>query len=431
MRLYSKLLLLALLILAACTSDKYGPRGTAKNFIIAVIDNDTYKEASMLYNSQDSLPSENIRRKSVFNKEDIEKLEFTPVNNYPTEFPNYSVNCYQVTAGDRTAYINVVQDNSGEYKILSSKGLFSYDYSDISGNLKCNLVYDNDQEMTRAINIMERDLSIFRTFSDAVAAADSAEFLSIFPALKGHRYNFKNAPVPLVYTQNFNPEGISSRVVACLDSTSYVFGADTLITDCLNIIPTDDIAARITAVGKKPLPRKSMNDIDYIVRLKKQYTDIIDEQQRREWEIKEENARKARELAAENERKARAAKIKSQGAALISSSIIGNGNGAKGIKYTVLNTSQKTAKYVIVEVVGYNAVDDPVLGVNGYLNRCSGIGPVKPGEIYSWEFDKIWERGDLVNSYEIKNLIIQFTDGTSKRIKLPTALPPNWRDWLY
>ena len=65
------------------------------------------------------------------------------------------------------------------------------------------------------------------------------------------------------------------------------------------------------------------------------------------------------------------------------------------------------------------------------MKKCTGIGPIGPGEYGTWNFDNVWERGDLVESYEIKTLTIQFKDGTSKRVKLPQNLPSNWRNWLY
>ena len=136
------------------------------------------------------------------------------------------------------------------------------------------------------------------------------------------------------------------------------------------------------------------------------------------------------EIEKEKARKEKANKYIKQGVALISSQFSNNGKGAKGVKFKALNPSNKTAKYIIMEVVGYNSVDDPVYS-DGYLKRCRGIGPIGPGEAGSWDFDEIWERGDLVESYEIKALVIQFKDGTSKRVKLPRPIPSNYRDWLY
>lgn len=246
------------------------------------------------------------------------------------------------------------------------------------------------------------NLETFDVFSSAVAANDSAKIIRVFPGIANQDYEFNGRPVPKSYIQN-------DLYVTITTNDSLVFKmSNGKIEDSYGVISSKHAEDAVKALDGTPYSRDRYFDIEYVNVLSKQ----------------------ADSLQKEKERKAKAAKYKAQGLALISSHFANDGNGAKGIGFSVLNTSNKTAKYVIIEVVGYNSVDDPVWS-DGYIMRCRGIGPVYPGDWGEWEFDNIWERGSIVRSYEIKTIIMQYTDGTSKSIKLPQPLPLNWKDWLY
>lgn len=344
-------------------------------------------------------------------------ISYLPV--MPTNAPRGY--CVKVRSGDKNVYFIVVRTEiDHQYKIYQTEGLYDYDLEGFKKKTGCDveLYSANGLRLTRCL----RDLKSFYTFADAVELNDSTTQYLIFPSLKNHKTHFSKKPKAVKYKQSFG-----ETAVFCDDTTSYLINDKNIIFDSYNVISLDDIMRDIVSFNESPLLRepdshdllKEEGDIAYYGRLIQQKTNLITEQQKREEEIRKEN-----------ERKARAAKYKAQGVALLDSYFTNNGKGAKGVKYNALNTSNKTAKYIIIEVVGYNAVDDPVWS-NGYIKRCRGIGPIGPGESGSWNFDDLWERGEIVDSYEIKNLIIQFNDGTSKRVNLPQELPSDWRDWLY
>lgn len=86
-----------------------------------------------------------------------------------------------------------------------------------------------------------------------------------------------------------------------------------------------------------------------------------------------------------------------------------------GFKATVLNSSKKTIKYVSFTVAGLNAVGDPVLGNarGGASPTLRGIGPIAPGETASYSKDYMWMT-DVVQSYRIRSIKVEYTDGSSK-----------------
>lgn len=247
------------------------------------------------------------------------------------------------------------------------------------------------------------DLKIFDIFSSAIDAKDTATIIRMFPQLANHDYYLNGKPSPKLYDQLPN-----YALITTTDSLTFKISSDGKIVDSFGVISSKNAEKTIIALDGTPRDRLGNSDIEYMNFLNDQIKD----------------------LEREKERKTKAAKYKAQGVALISSQLTSDGKGAKGVKFTALNTSNKTAKYIIMEVVGYNSVDDPVWS-KGYLKRCRGIGPVSPNHSGTWDFNEIWEKGDIVESYEIKKLIIEYTDGTSKSVKLPQELPSGWRDWLY
>lgn len=316
---------------------------------------------------------------------------------------------YQITvkSGSNKILFTVVQLGEKEFKIYSTQGLYIYDFSDIIKTTGCQPTLPSnldDETMKQNVDRFIDDLQTFDIFSTAIATNDSAKIIRIFPRIANHVHKFNGTPAPKTYSQTGD-----YGVITTADSLAFKISAKGKIVDSYGVISTKKSEEAVKALGGTPRNRGEYFDIEYLSVLADQVSS----------------------LEREKERKAKAAKYKAQGVALISSQLSSDGNGAKGVEFSALNTSNKTAKYVIMEVVGYNSVDDPVWS-NGYLKTCRGIGPIAPGEGGTWDFNDIWKNnGSIVSSYEIKKLTIQFTDGTSKSVKLPRALPSDWRNWLY
>ncbi|MDE6206412.1 MAG: hypothetical protein K2M55_01220 [Muribaculaceae bacterium] len=319
---------------------------------------------------------------------------------------------------DKLVKFDVEQDpESSDFKVLETRGLYAIDLAKIKEKTGCMLqrpYYENDFDAAKEISQQLYVLQKFEEFSNTISSNDTSMIYQLYPQFKNYNYSISTKPT----AKSIRVDSGRYRI-SCSDSTSYEFSMNGNLTDCLGVISVEDAENEVKRFGVDPKPRGSNFDIAYILGLKEQAKALAEEQ-----------ARKLAEIEKEKARKEKANKYIKQGVALISSQFSNNGKGAKGVKFKALNTSNKTAKYIIMEVVGYNSVDDPVYS-DGYLKRCRGIGPIGPGEAGSWDFDEIWERGDLVESYEIKALVIQFKDGTSKRVKLPRPIPSNYRDWLY
>lgn len=312
----------------------------------------------------------------------------------------------EVTSGNKNITFTVVQINKKDYKIYSTKGLYLYDFNDFTAQTGCTVSIaeaSDDNVMEQNVLRFIDNLKTFDIFSKAIASNDTSKIIRIFPALKDFNYSLIGKPSAKSYIQDGNNSCITIN-----DSLAFVFSSAGTIADSYGVISTKEAEDAVKALGETPYARNELSDIQYINKLNNQVFSI----------------------EREKERKAKAAKYISQGVALISSRLSNGSDGAKGVSFSALNTSNKTAKYIIMEVVGYNSVDDPVWS-DGYLKRCRGIGPIAPGEGGSWDFNDIWENGSIVDSYEIKKLIIQFSDGTSKSVRLPQSLPSDWRDWLY
>lgn len=312
----------------------------------------------------------------------------------------------EVKSGTATIIFTVVQLGEKDFKIYSTKGLYTYDLSDITKKLECTVTLPDDvddEDKKENVSTLIDNLRTFDIFSKAILANDTTVITRLFPAIKNYDYHFKGKPSAKQYTQVGD-----NYVIITPDSLRFKFSETGMIIDSYGIISFEKQEASVKALDGTPRKQGDKFDIEHIKSLESQ----------------------AVSLEREKLRKAKAAKYKTQGVALINSHFTSNGKGAKGVEFSALNTSSKTAKYVIMEVVGYNSVDDPVWS-NGYLKRCRGIGPIAPGEGGQWDFNDIWENGNIVSDYQIKTLIIQFSDGTSKSIKLPQPLPSDWRNWLY
>lgn len=84
-----------------------------------------------------------------------------------------------------------------------------------------------------------------------------------------------------------------------------------------------------------------------------------------------------------------------------------------GMKFSFLNTSKKTIKYISINFIGYNAVDDPVPSRGKTLLTRKGIGPIEPYETGSYDFEYVWFT-DIIDYSKVRSIVVQYTNGTSK-----------------
>lgn len=91
---------------------------------------------------------------------------------------------------------------------------------------------------------------------------------------------------------------------------------------------------------------------------------------------------------------------------------------ATGFKLEVYNPTKKTIKYIRVELMGMNAVDDPVRDrfAGSAIKRVRGIGPIKPQDFASYTFENLWFT-DTVEWPKLVSLRVDYMDGSSKTIK--------------
>lgn len=91
---------------------------------------------------------------------------------------------------------------------------------------------------------------------------------------------------------------------------------------------------------------------------------------------------------------------------------------ATGFKLRVYNPTKKTIKYIRVEVVGINAVNDPVRDrfSGSAVKRVRGIGPIEPEDFGSYTFENLWFT-DEVEWPRLVSLKVDYMDGSSKTIK--------------
>lgn len=99
-----------------------------------------------------------------------------------------------------------------------------------------------------------------------------------------------------------------------------------------------------------------------------------------------------------------------------------------GFKIAVYNPSTKMIKYVSFTVVGYNAVNDPVRGrAKGPTSiTVKGVGPIKQNESATYDWAYMWFT-DLVQRFKIKEIKLQYMDGTKRTIKNTDVITLNPR----
>jgi len=87
-----------------------------------------------------------------------------------------------------------------------------------------------------------------------------------------------------------------------------------------------------------------------------------------------------------------------------------------GLYFTLTNFSKKRIKYISISIIGINRVGDPVKDIyGGTVKTIKVVGPCDPFNSYKFEYEYLWHT-DLVDSFKIKSIQIDFFDGTKKTI---------------
>lgn len=107
---------------------------------------------------------------------------------------------------------------------------------------------------------------------------------------------------------------------------------------------------------------------------------------------------------------------KKYGVALLRSTVydVSEHTSGTGARFVVGNTGEKTIKYVTVNFVGLNAVNDPVPTGRGPAT-IRGIGPIEPGNTGSYSRDYVWAT-DTVHSHRVSSILVEYMDGSKRTI---------------
>lgn len=98
-----------------------------------------------------------------------------------------------------------------------------------------------------------------------------------------------------------------------------------------------------------------------------------------------------------------------------------------GIKFEFYNPTKKTIKYITINYVGYNAVDDKVSSGGKYTQTSKCVGPIEPGETATYEFEYVWFT-DIVEYAKLVSIKVQYRDGTMKTYTHPNKIV--WKDGI-
>ena len=125
-------------------------------------------------------------------------------------------------------------------------------------------------------------------------------------------------------------------------------------------------------------------------------------------------------------------KHKPHGLSIIRSSVYDESEYTEGTGFSVdfLNPTKKTIKYITVNFVGYNAVDDKVISKGKYVQSVKCVGPIGAEEPASYSFKYVWFT-DLVEYSKITSITVQYMDGTTKVISNPKLIQWESRDREY
>lgn len=97
-----------------------------------------------------------------------------------------------------------------------------------------------------------------------------------------------------------------------------------------------------------------------------------------------------------------------------------------GFRVKYYNPTNKTIKYISSTLVGYNPVKDPVKDNRKKKTQITvkGVGPIGPENTAEFDFEYTWFT-DLVKTFKIISIKVDYTDGTSKVVK------PTQGVWIY
>ena len=85
------------------------------------------------------------------------------------------------------------------------------------------------------------------------------------------------------------------------------------------------------------------------------------------------------------------------------------------VRFRFYNPTKKIIKYITINYVGYNSVNDPVSSRGKTLMTSKCIGPIEPDSFATYEFEYVWFT-DVVDYAKIRSIVVQYKDGTSKTI---------------
>ena len=85
------------------------------------------------------------------------------------------------------------------------------------------------------------------------------------------------------------------------------------------------------------------------------------------------------------------------------------------VSFRFYNPTKKVIKYITINYVGYNSVDDPVTSRGRTVMTSKCIGPIAPDEFATYVFEYVWFT-DVVDYAKIRSIVVQYKDGTSKTI---------------
>ena len=90
---------------------------------------------------------------------------------------------------------------------------------------------------------------------------------------------------------------------------------------------------------------------------------------------------------------------------------VNGGDYSAGIKIELFNPNKKTIKYVYITLNPYNAVND----LTNNPKTVRGIGPIKPNESASFEFEDVFY-SRVIDKVKVSQIKLLFMDGSSKII---------------
>ena len=89
--------------------------------------------------------------------------------------------------------------------------------------------------------------------------------------------------------------------------------------------------------------------------------------------------------------------------------------------FQIQNISNKTIKYITVNLIGYNSVDDKIVEKGTSIKTVKGVGPIPKNEAAAFNYKYVWFT-DLVETFVIKSVKIQYMDGSIKNIDNPKLI---------